>query len=121
VARDGQTVLGWAALSPVSSRRVYAGVAKISVYVAAAARGAGVGKALLTALIAESEGCGIWSLQAGIFPENIPSLRLHESCGFRRLGIRERPGKRGSDWRDVILMERRSRVAGGSALVQGPD
>jgi L-amino acid N-acyltransferase YncA len=112
VAREGKNVLGWAAVSPVSARRVYAGVAEVSVYVGAAARGAGVGKALLTELVAESERYRIWTLQAGIFPENLPSLRLHESCGFRRLGVRERPGQMNGVWRDVVLMERRSRSVG---------
>jgi len=109
---DGSGVLGWAALSPVSTRRVYAGVAEVSVYVAAGARGKGVGKALLNALVCESERNGIWTLQAGIFPENQPSLSLHKSCGFREVGVRRRIGKLGSTWRDVILLERRSSNAG---------
>jgi L-amino acid N-acyltransferase YncA len=101
-------VLGWAALSPVSTRRVYAGVAEVSVYVAAAARGRGVGKALLQALVQESEVNGVWTLQAGIFPENVASVTLHSSCGFRQVGVRRRIGKLGDTWRDVLLMERRS-------------
>lgn len=105
-------VLGWAALSPVSARRVYAGVAEVSVYVAAAARGRGVGKALLQALVQESEANGIWTLQAGIFPENTASIALHQSCGFRKVGVRHRIGKLGDTWRDVLLLERRSASVG---------
>jgi L-amino acid N-acyltransferase YncA len=105
-------VIGWAALSLVSSRRVYAGVAEVSVYVAAIARGRGIGKALLLALIEASESAGIWTLQAGIFPENTASLKLHKSCGFREVGIRRRIGKLGDIWRDVLLLERRSSIAG---------
>lgn len=113
VARDaGGAVLGWAALTPVSDRCVYAGVGDLSVYVATSARGRGVGKALLQALVAESERVGIWTLQAGIFPENGPSLALHRSCGFREVGRRERIGEMNGVWRDVVLLERRSRVAG---------
>jgi L-amino acid N-acyltransferase YncA len=109
---DGVRVLGWAALSPVSTRRVYAGVAEVSVYVAAAARGRGVGKALLQALVQQTEENGIWTLQAGIFPENTASIALHQSCGFREVGIRQRIGKLGETWRDVMLMERRSPAVG---------
>jgi L-amino acid N-acyltransferase YncA len=105
-------VLGWAALSPVSSRRAYRGVAEVSVYVAAAARGRGVGKSLLQALVQESEANGIWTLQAGIFPENAVSVALHESCGFREVGIRRQIGKLGDVWRDVLLLERRSASVG---------
>jgi phosphinothricin acetyltransferase len=112
IAREGEEVLGWAALSPVSARRVYAGVAEVSVYVSAAARGSGVGKALLKALIEESERQGIWTLQAGIFPENAASIALHKSCGFRRVGVRLRIGKLGEIWRDVTLLERRSASVG---------
>lgn len=106
------TVLGWAALSPVSARRAYAGVAEVSVYVAASARGRGVGKALLQALVQESEANGIWTLQAGIFPENTASIALHQSCGFRKVGVRHRIGKLGDTWRDVLLLERRSPAIG---------
>jgi L-amino acid N-acyltransferase YncA len=106
------TVIGWAALSPVSTRQVYKGVAEASVYVAAAARGHGVGKALLEALVAESEVNGIWTLQAGIFPENVASVGLHKSCGFREVGVRRRIGKHGDRWRDVLLLERRSENVG---------
>lgn len=109
---EGVRVLGWAALSPVSSRIVYAGVAEVSVYVAATARGRGVGKALLQSLVQESEANGLWTLQAGIFAENAASLSLHRSCGFREVGVRRRIGKFGDTWRDVLLMERRSATAG---------
>jgi phosphinothricin acetyltransferase len=112
VARDEGAVLGWAALSPVSGRRAYRGVAEVSVYIAARARGKGVGRALLERLIEASEASGIWTLQAGIFPENEPSIALHGSCGFREVGLRERLGERDGTWRDVLLMERRSRIAG---------
>jgi L-amino acid N-acyltransferase YncA len=112
IARSGDGVVGWAALSPVSSRRVYAGVAEVSVYVAASARGMGVGRALLVALIAEAERNGIWTLQAGVFPENTASIALHKSCGFREVGRRERLGMLRAVWRDVILLERRSRTIG---------
>ena len=113
VATDAAgTVRGWAALSPVSGRCVYAGVAEVSVYVAAAARGRGVGRALLQALVAESEKTGLWTLQASIFPENTASARLHEAVGFRLVGRRERIGQRGGVWRDTLLLERRSAVVG---------
>jgi L-amino acid N-acyltransferase YncA len=112
VACEGSAVVGWAALSPVSSRKVYEGVAEVSVYVAAPARDKGVGRLLLRSLIEESERRGVWTLQAGIFPENVPSIRLHEEFGFRRVGVRERVGKMGDRWRDVVLLERRSRTAG---------
>jgi L-amino acid N-acyltransferase YncA len=110
VARNAEQILGWAALSPVSARAVYAGVAEVSVYIAAAARGRGVGKALLDALVASSEQVGIWTLQAGIFAENAPSIALHKTCGFREVGIRERLGQRYGVWHDIMLMERRSKV-----------
>jgi L-amino acid N-acyltransferase YncA len=112
VARDGQRVVAWAALSPISARRVYAGVAEVSIYVADAARGKGIGKTLLAALIEHSERNGIWTLRAGIFPENIASIALHKSCGFREVGQRERVGKLGTGWRNVLLLERRSQKAG---------
>ena len=112
VARVGAEVAGWAALSPVSSRCVYAGVGETSVYVGAAYRGAGVGRALLTALVNESERTGLCTSQAGIFPENVASVRLHKSCGFREVGRRERIGRRDGVWRDTLLLERRSRVVG---------
>lgn len=112
VARDGGRIVGWAALSPVSDRCVYAGVAEVSIYVARAARGRGVGRALLEAAISESERAGIWTLQSGTFPENSASIALQKACGFREVGRRERLGKMGGRWRDVILLERRSAVAG---------
>jgi len=105
-------VLGWAALSPVSGRCVYGGVMEVSVYVAAAARGQGVGRQLLTALLTESEANSIWTLQAGIFPENTASVRLHEALGFRVVGRRERIGKMAGLWRDTLLLERRSQLVG---------
>jgi phosphinothricin acetyltransferase len=106
--RDGE-VVGWAALSPVSERCVYAGVAEDSVYVAGRARGKGFGRRLLSALVERAERDGIWTVQAGIFPENRSSLSLHRACGFRVVGVRERLGKRDGVWRDVVLMERRSK------------
>jgi len=113
VARDPSgELLGWCVLSPVSGRAVYAGVAEESVYVAAAARGRGVGRALLVAMCRASEEAGMWTLQAGIFPENAASLALHEACGFRVLGVRERIGRHLGHWRDVVLMERRSQRVG---------
>lgn len=112
VARDGQKVFGWAALSPVSARRVYAGVAEVSIYIADSARGRGLGKVLMRALIEQSEQNGIWTLQAGIFPENAASIGLHKSFGFREVGRREKIGKLDGVWRDVILLERRSQKTG---------
>ncbi len=112
VARGGENVLGWAALSPVSARAVYAGVAEVSVYVAGWARGRGVGSALLSALVAASEENGIWTLQANIFPENEPSIAIHRKCGFRLVGTREGIGLMDGRWRDTVLMERRSAVVG---------
>jgi len=110
---DGE-VVGWAALSRVSGRCVYAGVAEVSLYVVSAMRGKGVGKALLGALIRESEAAGFWTLQAGIFPENAASLALHKRFGFRIVGTRERIGKmHDGRWRDVVFLERRSIVSGG--------
>ena len=103
-------VLGWAALSPISTRHVYRGVAEVSVYVSTVARGRGVGKALLSALIQHSETEGIWTLQAGIFPENTSSIDLHKSCGFREVGVRQKIGELRGVWRDVLLLERRSTV-----------
>lgn len=111
VARDNQ-VVGWAALSPVSQRCVYGGVAEVSVYISPARRGMGIGRQLLTSLIEESEQNGIWTLQAGIFPENAGSLALHRACGFREVGRRERIGKLNGVWRDTILLERRSPTIG---------
>ncbi|MBV9100443.1 MAG: N-acetyltransferase [Candidatus Dormibacteraeota bacterium] len=101
-------VVGWVAAGPVSGRCVYRGVVEHSVYVDAEARGRGVGRALLESLIASTEAAGIWTIEAGIFPENTASLALHERCGFRRVGVRERLGEHGGRWRDVVLVERRS-------------
>jgi len=112
VARIEGEVVGWAALSPVLSRCAYAGVGGVSVYVATLVRGQGIGRTLLRALVEESERAGIWTLQARIFPENVASVALHESCGFRTVGVRERIGKLKGVWRDVVLMERRSKVVG---------
>jgi L-amino acid N-acyltransferase YncA len=112
VALDGDTILGWAALTPVSGRCVYAGVAEVSVYINANSRGKGVGKTLLQALITESEKNGLWTLQAGIFPENTASVKLHENAGFRTIGIREKIGKMGDRWRDTVQLERRSTKVG---------
>lgn len=113
VVRVGDEVLGWTALSAVSRRAVYAGVAEFSIYVAERARGRGMGAALLKALIDSSEREGIWTLQSGIFPENAASLALCRRCGFRVVGTRERIGSMDGRWRDVVLIERRSTVAGG--------
>ena len=105
-------VVGWAALSAVSTRHVYRGVAEVSIYIAGAAQGQGIGTQLLAALIRESEQNGIWTLQAGIFPENAASIRLHKRHGFREVGRRERIGKLGDHWRDTVLLERRSKSVG---------
>jgi phosphinothricin acetyltransferase len=112
VGRLGGCLVGWVALSPVSSRCVYAGVAEVSIYVAASVRGQGVGRALLQAGVEASEEAGIWTLQAGIFPENVASVGLHKSCGFREVGLRSRLGQLAGTWRDVILLERRSSTVG---------
>lgn len=108
VATGGGLVFGWTAVAPVSSRRVYAGVVEHSVYVAPAARGRGVARSLLQALISSTEAAGIWTIQSGIFPENLASLALHRSAGFREIGVRERIARHHGRWRDVILIERRS-------------
>jgi L-amino acid N-acyltransferase YncA len=108
VARMGDKILGWAAISPTSSRAVYSGVVEVSVYVNEEFKRTGVGLALLKELIKLSENNGIWTLQAGIFPENKASIHLHKKCGFRIVGIREKIGKMDDIWRDVVLMERRS-------------
>jgi phosphinothricin acetyltransferase len=112
VATSEECVLGWAALSPVSARAVYVGVAEVSVYVDKDSRGKGVGKALFAALIAESEKNGIWTLQASVFPENVASIALHRACDFCVVGRRERIGKRNGVWRDTLLLERRSKRVG---------
>ena len=108
VGESDDKVVGWAALSPYSSRSCYRGVAEESVYVGAAARGRGVGRALLGTLIARAEADGYWTLLAGVFPENEASLALHMSLGFRVVGVHERLGEAGGAWRDVMLLERRS-------------
>lgn len=108
VAERAGSVVGWAALSSVSSRCCYGGVGEVSVYVAEAARGDGVGRVLLERLVTGSEEAGYWTLSAGVFPENEASLRLHRACGFREVGVRERLGQLGGVWRDVVLLERRS-------------
>ena len=112
VVRTEDKVIGWAALSPVSSRCAYSGVAEVSLYITASARGVGVGKTLLRAVIKESEQAGIWTLQAQIFPENAASIAMSKSCGFREVGFRERIGQMNGIWRDVVLMERRSKTVG---------
>ncbi|MEE8192921.1 MAG: N-acetyltransferase family protein [Gemmatimonadales bacterium] len=111
-AMIGDRVVGWAALTRVSDRCVYAGVAEVSVYIGEHARGRGVGSKLMQALIEESEKHGIWTLQAGVFTENASSIALHEKLGFRIVGRRERLGKLKGEWRDVMLLERRSDVVG---------
>ena len=108
VVRDGGRLAGWAALSPVSERCAYGGVAEVSVYVEAAARGRGLGRLLLSELVRASEEAGIWTLQAGVFPENAASIALHQRCGFRIVGVREKLGRLAGVWRDVTLLERRS-------------
>ena len=109
VARSDTGISGWAALSPVSARAVYAGVAEVSIYIAEAHRGQGLGSALMSELIASSEQAGIWTLQASIFPENGASVALHEKHGFRIVGRRERIGRLDGCWRDTLLLERRSK------------
>ena len=110
IMQEDEKVIGWAALTPVSSRCVYAGVAEVSVYVDPAHSGKGVGLTLLNELVRQSETEGIWTLQAGIFPENTASLRIHEKAGFRILGTREKIGKQNGIWRNTALLERRSSV-----------
>lgn len=112
VTRIDDKVLGWAALSAVSNRCVYNGVAEVSIYVSQSSKGKGIGSILLKSLIEISEQNGYWTLQAGIFPENVPSLKLHSKFGFREVGRRERIGKMDGVWRDTILLERRSNVVG---------
>ena len=117
VVRVSGQVAAWAALSRVSARKVYSGVAELSIYVGEKFRGKGIGDALLGAFVDASEKAGFWTLQGGIFPENVVSIELHKKHGFRVLGIREKVGKmafgaRKGEWRDVALMERRSKVAG---------
>ena len=115
VAEESGRVVGWAALSPVSDRCCYAGVAENSVYVAAEARARGIGRALLEQLISATEAAGLWTIETGIFPENEASVALHERCGFRVVGVRKRLGQLDGVWRDVLLLERRSGVVGAPA------
>jgi phosphinothricin acetyltransferase len=112
VAEREGAIVGWAALSPVSDRCCYEGVGEVSVYVAEAARGMRVGRALLDELVERSEQAGYWTLNAGVFPENEASLRLHAACGFREVGVRKRLGHMHGAWRDVVLFERRSMLVG---------
>ena len=112
VARQQGSIGGWAALSAVSRRECYAGVAEVSIYIAGEHHGRGLGRRLLAALIVESEAHGIWTLQAGIFPENRASIALHKRLGFREVGVRERIGRRDGRWRDTVLLERRSQSVG---------
>ncbi len=112
VAECNNEILGWVALSPVSGRCVYGGVAEVSVYVGQKARGKGVGLGLMEVLVNASETEGYWTLQAGIFPENRASIRLHEKMGFRLIGRRERIGKRLGVWHDNVIFERRSKKVG---------
>jgi L-amino acid N-acyltransferase YncA len=115
VAIENNKILGWAGLSPVSSRDVYSGVAEVSVYIAEEAQGKGFGQKLFSRLIEASEKYNIWMLQAGIFPENVGSIALHKKNGFRQVGVREKIGEMNGIWRDSVFMERRSKVVGISA------
>jgi len=112
VAVENDVVLGWAALTPVSGRCVYAGVGEVSVYISDHSKGKGIGKKLLNALLEESEKNNFWTLQAGIFPENTASIKIHEDCGFRIIGRREKIGQMNGIWRDTLLLERRSNTVG---------
>jgi L-amino acid N-acyltransferase YncA len=110
VVKDQGEIIAWAALSPVSTRHVYRGVAEVSIYVAPSARGKGIGKLLMPALIEHAEQNGIWTLQAGIFPENVASIALHKENGFCEVGVRDRIGELNGKWRNAVLLERRSQV-----------
>ena len=112
VARSGDDVIAWAALSPVSARACYAGVAEHSIYVDASQRGQGIGKLLLASLVAESEAAGFWTLQSSVFPENRASIAIHLACGFRIMGRRKRVAMLNGVWRDTVVVERRSRAVG---------
>ncbi|MBE2224439.1 MAG: N-acetyltransferase family protein, partial [Anaerolineae bacterium] len=103
---------GWVALSPISKRQVYNGVAEVSIYIAASARGQGIGKIMMQALVAVSEEAGIWTLQSSVFPENEVSVALHQAVGFRIVGRRERIAQLHGSWRDTVLLERRSKITG---------
>ena len=112
IAMEGEKILGWAALSPVSSRCVYGGIGEVSVYIGKDSRGKGAGKLLMHTLIKESEAEGLWTIQSGIFPENKGSIELHKKVGFRYIGKRERVGKLDGEWKDNLLFERRSETVG---------
>jgi L-amino acid N-acyltransferase YncA len=113
VALNHNAIVGWVALSKVSNRCVYGGVAEVSIYIAETSRGKGIGKALLNYLVTESEKAGLWMLQSGIMEDNPASIRLHEKCGFRKVGLRDRIGKDcNGKWRSTVLMERRSKTVG---------
>jgi phosphinothricin acetyltransferase len=112
VACLGSEITGWAALTPVSGRCVYAGVAEVSVYVSSQYQGRKIGSMLLRKLITESENSGLWTLQSSVFPENLPSLKIHHNLGFRKVGIRKKIGKMNGKWRDTVLLERRSKISG---------
>lgn len=112
IALHEKTVAGWAGLMPVSARKVYAGVAEVSIYIHPGFAGKGIGKRLMQHLISESEGAGIWTMHASLFPENTASVRLHESSGFRKVGYREKIAQLDGMWRDTVIYERRSKIAG---------
>ncbi|WP_249871468.1 GNAT family N-acetyltransferase [Oceanobacillus saliphilus] len=112
VVREGEKIHGWAALSPTSDRRAFAGIAELSIYLRLESAGKGIGILLIQKMIEASEAAGFWTLQSGIFPENVSSMKLHEKAGFRIIGIRERMGKLNGVWRDVAMMERRSKIVG---------
>ena len=112
LAKSGNEIAGWAALSPISSRAVYRGVTEVSIYISPDFRGKKIGKKLLAKLIEDSEANGIWTLQASIFPENKASLKIHQDLGFRQVGYREKIGAMNGIWRDTILVERRSNLTG---------
>ncbi len=112
IARNDEQIIGWAALSPISSRAAYAGAAEVSVYVSADARGNGVGKALLQTLVSASEQANVWTLQASIFPENVASVELHKTCGFKIVGFRDKIAQHFGVWRNTVILERRSSVVG---------
>lgn len=112
IARIDKQIAGWVALSPISKRQVYNGVAEVSIYIAASARGQGIGKIMMQALVAVSEEAGIWTLQSSVFPENEVSVALHQAVGFRIVGRRERIAQLHGSWRDTVLLERRSKITG---------
>ncbi|WP_087974399.1 GNAT family N-acetyltransferase [Oceanobacillus rekensis] len=112
VVSNGEKLLGWAALSQVSSRRAFAGIAELSIYLSVDSVGKGIGSKLIQAVIESSEAAGFWTLQSGIFPENTASIHLHKKVGFREIGVRKQLGKMNGRWRDVVMMERRSEIVG---------